>query len=149
MAARAFSIPGSLLGRIPKHRNLSAILNTSAALVGMTSLLLLVQISGVASMAYEVQRLEDLRTYWQETNYRAEAEMARLQSLGRIQEEATGRLKMVPAKDPVPVLIAKPLQSHTPVQEPSREAPAKTSKSSSRAWYQDFLDVIEQFQVRR
>lgn len=114
----------------------------SAAIVGMTSLLLLVQISGVASMAYEVQRLEDSRLYWQEANYRAETEIARLQSLGRIDEEATSRLKMVPAKGTIAVLLASPIQARTPALEPTREASSKPGKVES--WWQGVTDLISQ-----
>lgn len=142
MAHRSFSISRSLLGRIPRHRTLSALLNTSAAIVGMTSLLLLVQISGVAAMAYEVQRLEDLRTYWQESNYRAEAEVARLQSLNRIEEEATTRLKMVPAKEPIPVLAARPLPARTPPPEATRGAVPKIPNVET--WWQTLVDLMGQ-----
>lgn len=134
--------PESAAGRIPRYRSLSAFLNMSAAIVGMTSLLLMVQISGVASMAYEVQRLEDSRLYWQEANYRAETDIARLQSLERIEEEATARLKMVPAKDTVPVLLPGPVQARTSSLESSRNVPNKARGTAP--WWQELADLVGQ-----
>jgi len=151
VAAKTLSVSTSLLGRIPKRRNLSGLLNVCAAILGMTTLLLMVQISGVASKAYEVQRLEDSRTYWQETNYRVEAEIARLQSLNRIEAEAVNRLKMVPAKNVISVLVAKPRESNAVAQPANREAPsaATSSNAKSRAWHQDLLEIVEQLWERR
>ncbi len=142
MPVKSISVSGSLLGRIPRYRSLSALLNISAAIIGMTSLLLLVQISGVASMAYEVQRLEDSRVSWQEANYRAETEIARLQSLGRIEEEATARLKMVPAKESIPILLANPIQVRTPPVEPARSASPKGGRAEP--WWQGLADLVNQ-----
>ncbi|MDP2728645.1 MAG: hypothetical protein Q8P59_14035 [Dehalococcoidia bacterium] len=131
-----------MLGRIPQHGRLSGLLNASVAIVGMTSLLLLVQIGGVASMAYEVQRLEDSRTYWQESNYRAETEIARLQSLSRIEEEAITRLKMAPAKETIPIVVAKPLQARTTPPAANREPTPKPTNSKS--WWQGLIDMVSQ-----
>ncbi|MBI2303668.1 MAG: hypothetical protein HYU86_02845 [Chloroflexi bacterium] len=66
-------------------------------LLGGGILLLLFQTSHLTSTGYEVQRLEAEKRDWQRRNYQLEAEIGRLQSLERIQNEATQRLKMVPA----------------------------------------------------
>ncbi len=141
MPARSLAISRRLLGRF-QRRNLSGLVNTCVAIVAMTTLMLLVQISGVASMAYEVQRLEDLRTYWQESNYRAETEIARLQSLPRIEEEATTRLKMVPAKEPIPVMMSGPFQARPSLPQAVRGPSPKAS--SSQQWWQGILDLMNQ-----
>ena len=145
MPARSLALSMRLLGRFQRHRNLSGLVNISAAVFGMTTLMLLVQISGVASMAYEVQRLEDPRTYWQESNYRAETEIASLQSLPRIEEEATTRLKMVPAKEPIPVMMSGPFQARPSLPEAIRGPSPKAG--SGQQWWQGILDLMDQ--VRR
>lgn len=142
MTAKSFFIPKSLLGRMPQRRSLSTVVNAAAAIGGMTSLLLMVQISGVASMAYQVQRLEDQRTYWQETNYHVETEIAYLQSVSRIENEAVNKLKMVPAKKIIPVLLSKPVQRSAPSVEPSPATPAKQPKVQSQ--WQDILNTVQQ-----
>ncbi|MDO8691580.1 MAG: hypothetical protein Q7R39_16525 [Dehalococcoidia bacterium] len=109
----------------------------------MTSLLLMVQISGVASMAYEVQRLEDQRTNWQETNFRVEAEIARLGSLSYVQQEATKRLKMAPAQNVIPVPVPNSIQDRAP-QETTRQESTAPAKSITRAWYEDMFDLAKQ-----
>lgn len=145
MTTKSLSLPKALLARLPQHRSLATIPNASAAIVAMTSLLMLVQISGVASLAYEVQRLEDQRSYWQESNYRAETDIARLQSLGRIEEEATSRLKMVPAKDPIPVLMPRPLQPAAPL--PLATPTAAPKVPGADPWWQRLVDILDQ--IRR
>lgn len=149
MAASAFSIPKSLLGRIPRRQNLTTLPNASAAVIGMTSLMLLVQVSGVASMAYEVQRLEDLRNYWQETNYRVEADIAGLQSLSRVENDAINGLKMVMPKEVIPVTVARPAPSRPAVAEAVRTEIARPAPASSGPWYQEFADFVSQTWARR
>ncbi len=144
MKRKSFPIPRSLLGRIPARRNLSTLMNVSVAVVGMTSLLLMVQISGVASMAYEVHRLEDQRTYWQETNFRAEAEIARLGSLSYVRQEATNRLKMAPAQNVIPVPIPNAGRISAPLQETARQGAPTPAKSNTGAWYEDVLELARQ-----
>lgn len=140
MPVSPMSVPKSLLGRFPRHRSLSAILNISAAILGMTSLMLMVQISGVATMAYEVQRLEELRLNWQENNYRVEVEMAYLQSLARIEAEATTRLKMAPAKETIPVLVASTLQPGAGTGgKPTNPIP---KANNADPWWQAILDLV-------
>ncbi|MDP2661021.1 MAG: hypothetical protein Q8R28_09870 [Dehalococcoidia bacterium] len=110
----------------------------------MTTLLLMVQISGVASKAYEVQRLEDQRTYWQETNFRVEAEIARLGSLSYVRQEATNRLKMAPAQNVIPVPVPNAVQNRAPVLETTRLESTAPAKSNHRAWYEDMVDLAKQ-----
>lgn len=67
------------------------------AILGMAGLLLVVQSSGITSAAYEVLQLEQIRDDWVRANYQLESDAAALQSLSRVESEAVGRLKMVPA----------------------------------------------------
>ncbi len=123
-------------------------MNVSVAVVGMTALLLMVQISGVASMAYEVQRLEDQRTYWQESNYRVEAEIARLGSLSYVRQEATNRLKMAPAQNVIPVPMPA-AQTGGQAREPARQEAAGPIRAGTRGWYEDMVDLARQILENR
>jgi hypothetical protein len=143
VAADPLFIPKALLGRFPQRKGLSALIPTTIALVGMVSLLLLVQISGVAATAYKVQRLEALRTYWQEANYQAEKEIARLQSLDRIEQEAKGRLKMVAAKNPLYITVERAMGM------PDRKLPLRQQEKagthpSSMPWWQQMMGWVSQ-----
>lgn len=91
-------------------------------------------------MAYEVQRLEELRLNWQENNYRVEAEMAYLQSLARIEAEATTRLKMAPAKETIPVLVASTLQPGAGTGRKSTNPIPKANNADP--WWQAILDLV-------
>jgi hypothetical protein len=146
---KPFSIPRSLLGRIPRRRNLSTLMNMSIAVVGMTTLLLMVQISGVASKAYEVQRLEDQRTYWQETNFRVEAEIARLGSLSYVRQEAANRLKMAPAQNVIPVPLPNTAQNRAASQETTKQEPAAPTRINARTWLEDMADLAKQIWENR
>ena len=95
-------------------------------------------------MAYEVHRLEDQRTYWQETNFRAEAEIARLGSLSYVRQEATNRLKMAPAQNVIPVPIPNAVQNRVPLQETAKQESPAPAKSNNRAWYEDMVDLARQ-----
>jgi hypothetical protein len=77
----------------------------AAAIVSVVSVLLLIQTSGVASVGYDIQRLEEVRDHWRQSNWQLEDEIARLKSLDRIEREARTRLRMQPAEKPVFVTV--------------------------------------------
>lgn len=85
--------------QLTRRGALHALLPIAVAVVSLVSLLALVQISGVTTSAYDVRRLEQERAGWQQANYQLEAEIARLQSLDRIEKEAKGKQQMVPASE--------------------------------------------------
>ena len=79
----------------------------SLAIVGMASLLLVVQSSGITSAAYDVLQLERIRDDWVRANYQLESDIATLQSLARVEAEAVGRLKMVPPDRPLFIQVTR------------------------------------------
>lgn len=86
-------------------RHLPGLLTMAAGIVSVVSVLLLIQTSGVASVGYDIQRLEDVRDHWRQSNWQLEHEIASLKSLDRIEREARTRLKMQPAEKPVFVTV--------------------------------------------
>ncbi|MFN8535107.1 MAG: hypothetical protein U0556_16335 [Dehalococcoidia bacterium] len=90
---------GLRLGRLP------GVFTMAAAIVSIVSVLLLIQTSGVASVGYDIQRLEDTRDHWRESNYQLEHENAKLKSLDRVEREARTKLKMQPAESPVFIAV--------------------------------------------
>ena len=88
------------------------------AILGMASLLLVVQSSGITSAAYEVLQLERIRDDWVRANYQLESDAASLQSLARVEAEAVGRLKMVPPDRPLFIQV-----TGSPSQPPGPMAP--------------------------
>ena len=83
-----------ILGRLWATAWLPSIL-LAACLV---ALVYLVQISGVATTGYDIQRLQTERDDWQLRNEQLQLELAKRQSLTWIESEATGRLGMVRAE---------------------------------------------------
>jgi cell division protein FtsL len=109
---------GMRLGRLP------GILTMAAGIVSIVSVLLLIQTSGVASVGYDIQRLEEVRDHWRESNWQLEHEIASLKSLERVEREARTKLKMVPASQPVYVSVdvkptTKDLTTWTPSAPPT------------------------------
>jgi cell division protein FtsL len=61
----------------------------------LVALVYLVQISGVATTGYDIQRLQAERDDWQLRNEQLQLELAKRKSLTWIESEATSRLGMV------------------------------------------------------
>ncbi|MCS7001359.1 MAG: septum formation initiator family protein [Dehalococcoidia bacterium] len=111
--------------------------------VSIVSLLMLIQTSGVTTIGYDVQRLEETRNYWREQNTELEKEVALLQSLDRVDREARARLRMIPAGAPMYVVV-----DQTPSREPKgapwkpwTPAPARVQAQSPDA-LQAFLSWL-------
>ncbi|GIW08253.1 MAG: hypothetical protein KatS3mg060_3058 [Dehalococcoidia bacterium] len=108
-------IDGIRLGRLP------GVITMATGIVSIVSVLLLIQTSGVASVGYDIQRLEETRDHWRESNWQLEHEIASLKSLDRIEREARTKLKMQPTEKPVFVSVD--------VKPTTRDAPAWTPPS--------------------
>jgi hypothetical protein len=80
-----------LLGRLRAAAWLPTIL-LAASLVALVYLL---QASGVATIGYDIQRLQAERDDWQLRNEQLRLELAKRRSLTWVEAEATGRLGMV------------------------------------------------------
>ncbi|HEX2174000.1 MAG TPA: hypothetical protein VHL09_16320, partial [Dehalococcoidia bacterium] len=70
-----------------------------AALVVLMSLFPLIQALALTTNGYRVQRLRAQRSDLEQVTFLLEADVARLQSLNRVEREARERLKMVPATE--------------------------------------------------
>ena len=57
-------------------RRLPGLLTMAAGIISIVSVMLLIQTSGVASVGYDIQRLEEVRNHWREVNYQLEHENA-------------------------------------------------------------------------
>ena len=107
----------------PSARRYSRPVGLILALMVITligSLLVLMQTGRVTAQSHEVQRLQQLKTHWQQRNAQLAAEIAVLSALDRVQSEATTRLRMTPATRHVFVPVA-----------PSQPTPATATSSPS------------------
>lgn len=128
------------------HRwGLPALLPTTAAIVSLASLLLLLQSSNVTTSGYDLRRLEAMREDWAQSNYQLEAEIAYLQSLGRVAREAKEKLGMVPATTYLFVTVAKTPGAHTTSQglSPGLEAESQSTQVPPWVW-----GILEKLRVR-
>jgi hypothetical protein len=98
-----------LLGRLRAAAWLPTIL-LAASLVALVYLL---QASGVATIGYDIQRLQSERDDWQLRNEQLRLELAKRRSLTWVEAEATGRLGMV---RPEPTALTYIISSQKPAQ---------------------------------
>lgn len=124
MGLNRFAV-GNRARRLPRRTGLTALLPTTIAFVSLASLLLLVQTSRVTSTGYDIERLQEVREEWKQKNYQLEYEIATIKSLDRIEREATTRLNMTPATQPVYVKVDLPSQA-----KPTPEIHPPTPKES-------------------
>ena len=80
-----------LLGRL----RAAAWLPTMLLAASLVALVYLLQASGVATIGYDIQRLQAERDDWQLRNEQLRLELAKRRSLTWVEAEATGRLGMV------------------------------------------------------
>ncbi len=128
--------------QLPRQSTLPTLLSVAGAVVSLVTLLLLVQTSGITTTGYDVRRLEQERDDWQQVNYQLEAEIARFQSLDRIEKEAKGRLQMAPATDYVFVTVRQ-IPASAP-DELSPPSPVKRTgcRREDESWSQRLLDWL-------
>lgn len=77
----------------------------AVALLVLASLLLVMQTSRVAATGYKIRDLQATREHWRRLVYQQEAEVATLQSLGRVEREAKTRFKMIPPPSYVYIIV--------------------------------------------
>jgi hypothetical protein len=82
-------------------------------LMGIASLFYIAQTSELATTGYSIQGLQSEEANWKLRNEQLSLDLSRAKSLPTIESQATGRLLMVPAKDPV-YLKATPVDSSGP-----------------------------------
>jgi len=109
-------------------------------IISLASLLLLIQTSRVATAGYDLQRLEEIKSGWQQRNYQLESEIAALQALDRIEQAAKTRLKMLPATQYVYVTVGKPSQGQSQVPTPHQAA--QQPEAHPVPWWQKAVNTI-------
>ena len=70
-------------------------------LLGIASLFYVAQTGEVAVAGYDIQALQSELDDWQMRNEQLSLDLARARALPAIEAQATGRLLMVPARDPI------------------------------------------------
>ena len=125
--------PGSMLLLLP----------IAVAIISLASLLLVVQTSRVTATGYYIQRLKQDKESWLQKNYQLEAEVAALQSLDRIEREATTKLKMVPASHYVFIEVNRLSQRGVKSEEapPSHRKDPDAERQSTK-WWETIFDLL-------
>jgi len=118
-----------------------ALIVVGAAVV-VIGLVQIVQTSDATSTSFSIQRLDQERLDWQTRVQQLEAQVAALSSLNRVEQEARGRLGMVPAaaRESVQVNLPAPEQ---PLLGGDRaaHAGAEGDKDAS-SWWQELLKLL-------
>lgn len=121
-----------------------SVLIAAGLALAAAALLQVVQTSNVTNAGYHIQRLEQERLQWQARVHQVEAEVASLSSLERIEQEARGRLGMVPAERRLYLEMNAPVPTHQLL--PTRFSPPEAPEQrSSEPWWRDLLDLLPFF----
>lgn len=92
-------------------------------LVSMTSMLYLTQASSVAATGYDISALEERRAVLRRDQEQLLVQVARLQALGQVESQATGKLGMVPASQPEYLRVRPPaVDVEAAVKQAERQA---------------------------
>jgi cell division protein FtsL len=94
--------------------NTAALFTIVVLTIATVGLLYLVQTSQVAGLGYEVSRLERQRTEKALENQQLSYEVARLQALPRVEQEALGQLDMQPLDDYLFLTVPLPASEELP-----------------------------------
>lgn len=86
----------------------------TVALVVLASLLLVMQTSRVTTMGYKIRDLQILRENWRRLVYQEEAQVAALQSLGRIEREAKAKFKMISPTSYIYIIVDRTPEQNAP-----------------------------------
>lgn len=89
-----------------------------AAVIAAVGMLYLMQTSNVASLGYELSRLQSVQSRESLTNQELAAEIAELQSLDRAEQTARDRFSMQPMESFVYLDVAVPAELDLPAPEP-------------------------------
>ena len=91
--------------------------------VSVTSLLYLTQASRVAATGYDISSAEDRKAQLLRDQQKLRAQIAEQQALSRVENEAAGRLGMVPAPPPDYVRVGPPpMDVEAAIKRAEREA---------------------------
>lgn len=104
----------------------------AAALIAAAALLPVVQSSTTTTTGYEIRRLETRKADLRAAIFNAQSEIAQLGSLERIEQEARGRLGMVPAERTIIVQVQEPAPPARLVPVRFLPQPAPTQPVPSR-----------------
>lgn len=115
LGLRTFRNP---LGRIDA-RSIPRFVFVSGLGISVVSMLLLFQTSGVTSKGYDIQSLEAQRDHLLQLNYQLDADIAKLESLDRIEREAKSKLKMVSPTSFVYISVPVPSPEYRPIEDPA------------------------------
>ncbi|MCL5264191.1 MAG: hypothetical protein M1343_03185 [Chloroflexi bacterium] len=122
-----------------KSLRIPMIFIVALGVAGLVSLLYLAQTSTVATVGYDIKRLEDQRARWQMKNAQSRVKIAELQSIDRIERDAKSRLNMAPPTKiifvPVELSAKTTVGSEAASSQARAEADAgakRTPKESSR-----------------
>ncbi len=88
-------------------------------LIGIASLLYLAQTSEVANTGYSIQDLQVQESNWEMRNEQLSLQLDKARALSEVQAQATSRLHMVPANNPI-FLKAAPVAEASPPTASSR-----------------------------
>ncbi len=142
MSPNVVSVAREKTQQLPRRSALPAILPVAMAIVSSVSLLLLVQTSGVTTTGYDVRRLEQEKEDWQQANFQLEYDIAYLQSLARIEKEATGKLRMSTATDYVFVSVAEIPDASSDRLTPPTHSRLPGLQREEDGWSQRLLDWL-------
>jgi cell division protein FtsL len=123
------------------HLRLRPVLILAAVAGIVVGLVSVVQSSDATRTNFAIQQLEQERLGLQTRVQEMEAEVAALQSLNRVEQEARGRLGFVPGGQPERVEVGLPLPEQR--QLPGEGAAAGTDdKSGGSSWWRRALKLL-------
>jgi len=130
--------------RLSRARLGGAWLPLASVLIGISSLFYLAQTSDLAATGYSIQELQAEESDLKLKNEQLALEVAKAKSLTAVEAEATGRLLMVPAKNPV-YLQAPPVDNGSARAESTSrgEARAPALEKASAPPSPGLLDVLK------
>jgi cell division protein FtsL len=121
-----------------------SVLIAAGLALAAAALLQVVQTSNVTTAGYQIQRLDQERLQWQASVHQLEAEVASLASVDRIEQEARGRLGMVPAESRLYLKTNVPVPSHQLL--PTRFSPPEAPEQrTGEPWWRDLLELLPFF----
>ncbi len=126
---------------LPRITGVRPALLIAFLVVASVGLLQVFQISNATTNDYTLQQLEQEQFDKQAEVHQLEAEVSLLTSIDRIDQEARGRLGMVPATSTMTLEVHKqpPTQQLVPLRFITTSS---TAKVESRSWWQKLLDMV-------
>ncbi|MFH1485076.1 MAG: hypothetical protein ABIH46_03310 [Chloroflexota bacterium] len=134
---------------LPNFSGLIALLPATVAIMSIASLLLVVQTSRVATAGYDINRLAQIRDEWRDRNFQLEADVAYLQSLERVEKEATTRFNMKPATNYLYVTVPVSLNPKPVSAVQSLNNKSELAEEGRRKWWDALLHPLAFFNESR